>query len=180
MGRGKGYTLIELMIVVAIMAILAMVAGTTYQRYIERARDASVQTLLENLALAQLTVRAQTGEDLVPIIDDPAAVANLNRLALEGFRPDPYVGLAAVPMPGIKEGFVLFAAHYLPGSSVLAYYFAPMVGVRRFEGPAEYASFLPPALLASAWEGGPPPTAVPKTKLTIDPISATVASSAPY
>ncbi|MDR0881048.1 MAG: prepilin-type N-terminal cleavage/methylation domain-containing protein, partial [Candidatus Adiutrix sp.] len=130
MGRPRGFTLIELMIVVAIMAILAMMAIAMYQRYLERARDSAVQTLLQNLALAQLTNKTQSGEDHIPILDDGAGVDNVNRLALEGFRPDPNVGFAAVPMPGIKEGFVLFAAYRLPGAQVLAYYFAPMIGVR--------------------------------------------------
>jgi len=47
--RTKGFTLIELMIVVAIVGLLAAIAYPSYQEYIARARRADAKTvLLEN------------------------------------------------------------------------------------------------------------------------------------
>lgn len=51
--RQKGFTLIELMIVVAIVAILAGLAAAAYGRYAYRARRADGQELLMRLAQGQ-------------------------------------------------------------------------------------------------------------------------------
>ncbi|MBN8886567.1 MAG: prepilin-type N-terminal cleavage/methylation domain-containing protein [Rudaea sp.] len=49
----KGFTLIELMIVVAVIAILAAIAYPSYTRYVYRARRADGQDLLMRIAAAQ-------------------------------------------------------------------------------------------------------------------------------
>jgi len=51
--RKRGFTLIELMVVVAIVAILAAVAIPSYSRYTYRARRAEGQALLMHIANAQ-------------------------------------------------------------------------------------------------------------------------------
>jgi type IV pilus assembly protein PilE len=53
MGRMRGFTLLELMIVVVIIAILAAVAIPTYGRYAFRAHRADGQELLLRIATAQ-------------------------------------------------------------------------------------------------------------------------------
>ncbi|WP_147281657.1 type IV pilin protein [Dyella solisilvae] len=53
MSRNLGFTLIELMIVVAIVAVLAAVAIPAYGRYAYRARRVDGQTLLLHIAQAQ-------------------------------------------------------------------------------------------------------------------------------
>jgi type IV pilus assembly protein PilE len=53
MGRMRGFTLLELMIVVVIIAILAAVAIPTYGRYAFRAHRADGQELLLRVATAQ-------------------------------------------------------------------------------------------------------------------------------
>lgn len=53
MVRVRGFTLIELMVVVAIVAILAAVAIPSYTRYTFRARRAEGQALLMHIANAQ-------------------------------------------------------------------------------------------------------------------------------
>lgn len=53
MGRSQGFTLLELMIVVAIIAILAAIAIPTYGRYAYRAHRVDGQELLLRVANAQ-------------------------------------------------------------------------------------------------------------------------------
>ncbi len=57
----KGFTLIELMIVVAIIAILAAIAYPSYEEYGKRSRRVEGQTLLSDAAARQERWRAQNG-----------------------------------------------------------------------------------------------------------------------
>ena len=48
--RNSGFTLVELMIVVAIIALLAAIAYPSYTRYVEKARRADAKTALMDAA----------------------------------------------------------------------------------------------------------------------------------
>ncbi len=53
MGRGKGFTLLELMIVVVIIAILASIALPAYNKYVQRTRRSDGQSALFNAQQAE-------------------------------------------------------------------------------------------------------------------------------
>ncbi|MGC1547763.1 MAG: type IV pilin protein [Rhodanobacter sp.] len=53
MMRSRGFSLIELLIVVAIVAILAAFAAASYQRYSYRSRRVDAQQILMNIAIAE-------------------------------------------------------------------------------------------------------------------------------
>lgn len=57
----KGFTLIELMITVAVVAILAAIAYPSYTEYVMRARRTEGQNLLNDAAARQERWRAQNG-----------------------------------------------------------------------------------------------------------------------
>lgn len=67
--RSRGFTLVELMIVVAIISVLAVVAGTAYRRYMDAGRSAEVYATMgefrnkEEAYRAEFSQYASTGPD---------------------------------------------------------------------------------------------------------------------
>ena len=61
----KGFTLIELVIVVAILAILVGILAPQYTKYVEKSRKAADASNLENLVTAFKTVASDGAEDHV-------------------------------------------------------------------------------------------------------------------
>jgi len=146
--KKTGFTLIELMIVVAIIAILAMIAVPMYQRYVERSHNSATQALLQQLMLAEIAIQTDANETSFALVNGQPTpeddLTALKRLFDLGFRPDPRVGFAvleAVDESGQPMGIIAFAAYISVGSPLFVYDNVARQGVRSV--PAGYV--FPPA-----------------------------------
>jgi type IV pilus assembly protein PilA len=62
--KHQGFTLLELMMVIAIIGILASIALPSYQSYVYRAKAAEVITLIDKIHTVLATLQAEQGATL--------------------------------------------------------------------------------------------------------------------
>ena len=97
MRRSRGFTLLELMIVVAVIAILASIAIYNYTDQIRKARRSQAMQMLTDLSLRQEKFRTNNAE--YGDIDDLCAPA-ANCTTLVGTGNSPYYSIAASNLTG--------------------------------------------------------------------------------
>ncbi|MFD2367791.1 type IV pilin protein [Pseudoduganella sp. GCM10020061] len=103
--RSRGFTLIELMIVCAVVGILAAVAYPSYTRYVQRGHRAAAQAHLVDLAQRQQQFMADSRSyaDTVAALNmtTPAEVARHYEIEIEtGDGPPPEFTITASPVEG--------------------------------------------------------------------------------
>jgi type IV pilus assembly protein PilE len=99
MSRSRGFTLLELMVVVAVMAILAAVAFNSYTNQVKKARRSQAIQILTDLSLRQEKWRTNNAE--FGDIDDLCA-PSLNCDALVDAIHSPYYSISASNLSGVR------------------------------------------------------------------------------
>ncbi len=109
----NGFTLIELMIVVAVIAVLSAIAYPSYQEYVMRSRRADAQSLLNEAAARQERWRAQNGGYMTGATATDIAKLKLSRVdrSENGYYT---IGIAVVANDG---GYTLTATRAGPQTS---------------------------------------------------------------
>ena len=96
MKHQKGFSLIELMIVVAVIGILAAVAYPAYQDYVIRSKRGDAMNALAAVRIAQEKYRANS----------TAFTSSLSDLGLSSDSPDEYW---TISIPSASTGFIAIA-----------------------------------------------------------------------
>jgi prepilin-type N-terminal cleavage/methylation domain-containing protein len=127
-GRHAGFTLIELMIVVAIIGLLASVAIPSFQRYQLRSKSSEVKSNLSAIRVVQEARYADLGRYL-PALAEPPLIPGVVPAAFEisgtgfaelGWSPDGRVYFSyAVATSADQTGYTADAAADIDGNGIL-------------------------------------------------------------
>jgi len=103
--RNSGFTLIELMITVVIMAILVAIAYPSYTRYIARSNRTAAQSYLMDLAQREqqylLDARTYADDATIKAVDGvPSNVAAQYKIEVKPPTPTTTFEIWATPWPG--------------------------------------------------------------------------------
>lgn len=107
-GTTRGFSLIELLIALAVVGILAAIAYPSYQAYLVRSNRAAAQSLLMDIAQRQqqylLDARAYAPNIATLNVAIPAKVASVYSVTLVATAgPPPAFTATAAPLPGTRQ-----------------------------------------------------------------------------
>ncbi|PTU80049.1 pilus assembly protein [Pseudomonas indoloxydans] len=108
MRASKGFTLIELMVTVAIIGILAAIAYPSYTQYVVRANRAEAQSYLMDLAQRQQQVLMDSRAYLSTVsalgVQEPASVTKNYTVSISGVgTAPPAFTITAAPKAGTVQ-----------------------------------------------------------------------------
>lgn len=107
-GAGKGFTLVELMVVIAVIGILASIVVPSYQDYLRKGRRAAAQSLLMDVAQKQqqylLDSRSYAADLTTLKVTTPDDVANYYTITMDvGNGAPPSFTVTATPNSGTDQ-----------------------------------------------------------------------------
>lgn len=113
--NNKGFTLVEILVVVIIVAILAAIAVPIYLRYVERARAAEPQSALSSIRTAYRIYRQTYGSTDGYTMEEALQDARLGRATMRnwtfevvGNPPTQYIATSTAEFPGGEGHQVIY------------------------------------------------------------------------
>ena len=110
MKKNRGFTLVELMVVVAIVAVLAAIVYPSYQNHLRKARRADAQTFMMDVANREqqylLDARAYaTGSGALTSLNvtTPSTVATYYTVSVAAGAATPSFTITATPIAGTPQ-----------------------------------------------------------------------------